>query len=1009
MNQNQSQVPILKHLISIKRSIVQNIKSKERCRFHMLELLLLIENIEQEFRGIVYNEEFILFIMKNLTQVDSDELMIEILRQSLPFWNATIQMMFLKHTLTILHVISKTQNIQLRVVILQFVMDINIKTYEPAFRLAIKDGILKIILQILKSPKEVKELAMIALDIFQPIDHSMSMSYRRTEYIPKIPQPTIGQELPCEFEKIFSSETDISSRLNDSIFQPFDNRNFHIEQSPANRGTTESQYQNNTLSITQVVDQKKYNQEIIKYSDDDSLINSSFFGVFNQEIFQKPIQQMDSIYRKLDEPTQLHQNTKNAQTLCDEELRAELQDQVKDLYGNNKFITPFQFQQVNKPIQDSSNFITNLNNNNNNNNNYSNIQTYENKNFNIDSQYKPFDQNYQPLSLLTQQNQLPVQTKEQTQYNPPNYSSHIKTHQTNPIQQNTPPKSRFISLTYQKQIEQQQQQQSPPPFTDVNLNSNNFSRTEKLRVNSPDQFETIKITEIVNIENSQNQSSTQPSPSVPILPLRHSSFVNNKPEILGNNKNQDVYYSQMVQPIGNQKILQRAIINRAQDNNEYQLDAQLQQYSRKIQSPQKNNTFQDQQFELQSNRTSQQQIIIPQPQIYTHTVQSPFKQPQSPILIAQQKERLDQKELFLQAEKAIKFQRTQPKAILPEWQKQPNRTDKQVQRSNQTISKNNRNKQDELQVLCVICEDLIPFEDVDSHSIRCLAKSKQQAKTQNAHTLILNLNQKLEQLKQNIIIQSKQLGDEIINSDQIINCITKIIQCSYNYKKLKQYNELLAQQYQIYQQNFDQKRFIMILTLQRVLAVSQEKQLKLQFVEESQNNQLEDESFLQNELSRLNKQVEIEKANLEQAKLEQELFKKIQKEDLENMKYLRAQYLEQNVDNEVLSQINSEWDVRNPETKTNRVTNSIVSDIQYQRDFDGMVIRKEGSSPTIIQNEDQKKAFYQLAVQIKLNLPHNHPGKNLLLQDAYEKAVSLKVPKIGWEKFIIEEIRNIKQ
>ncbi|CAD8111742.1 unnamed protein product [Paramecium sonneborni] len=846
--------------------------------------------------------------------------------------------------------------------------------------------------------------------VFQPIDHSMSMSYRRTEYIPKIPQATIGQELPCEFEKIFSSETDISSRLNDSMIQPFDNRNFYIDQSPAYRGTTESQYQNNTLSITQVVDQKKYNQEIIKYSDDDSLINSSFFGVLNQEIFQKPLQQMDSIYRKLDEPSQLQKNIKNAQTLCDEELRAELQDQVQDLYGNNKFITPFQFQQINKPIQDSSNLITNPNNTNN--NNYSNIQTYDNKNFTIDSSYKPFDQNYQPSSILTKPNSQTTHTKEPTQQNPSNYSQPIK---TNPIIQNTPPKSRFISPTLQRQIEQQSsqlpQQQQPSLFTDANLNSNNFSRTEKLRVNSPDQFETIKITEIVNVENSQNQSLTQPSPSVPILPLRHSSFVNNKHETMSNKKNQEVYYSQMVQPVGNQKVLQRAIINRAQDNNEYQLDAQLQQYSRKIQSPQKKNTSLDQQFELQSNRTSQQQIIIPQPQKYTHTVQSPIKQTQSPTLITKNQERLDQKELFLQAEKAIKFQRTQPKAILPEWQKQPNKTDeKQVlQHSNQTFQKNNRNKQDDLQVLCVICEDLIPFEDVDSHSIRCLAKSKQQAKTQNAHTLILNLNHKLEQLKQNIIIQSKQLGDDLINNDQIINCITKIIQCSYNYKKLKQYNELLGQQYQTYQQNFDQKRFIMILTLQRVLAVSQEKQLKLQFVEESQNNQLEDESFLQNELSRLNKQVELEKANLQQAKFEQELFKKIQKEDLENMKYLRAQYLEQNVDNEVLSQINSEWDVRNPETKTNRVTNSIVSDIQYQRDFDGIGIRKEGSSPTIIQNEDQKKAFYQLAVQIKLNLPHNHPGKNLLLQDAYEKAVSLKVPKIGWEKFIIEEIRNIKQ
>lgn len=46
-------------------------------------------------------------------------------------------------------------------------MDLNIKTFDSAFRLTVKDGILKIILQILKSPKEVKELALIALDSFK--------------------------------------------------------------------------------------------------------------------------------------------------------------------------------------------------------------------------------------------------------------------------------------------------------------------------------------------------------------------------------------------------------------------------------------------------------------------------------------------------------------------------------------------------------------------------------------------------------------------------------------------------------------------------------------------------------------------------------------------------------------------------------------------------------------------------------------------------------------------------
>lgn len=37
--------------------------------------------------------------------------------------------------------------------------------------------------------------------------------------------------------------------------------------------------------------------------------------------------------------------------------------------------------------------------------------------------------------------------------------------------------------------------------------------------------------------------------------------------------------------------------------------------------------------------------------------------------------------------------------------------------------------------------------------------------------------------------------------------------------------------------------------------------------------------------------------------------------------------------------------------------------------------------------EDNKKIFYNLAVQAKLNLPHNHKGKSILIQDVYSKAL----------------------
>lgn len=53
--------------------------------------------------------------------------------------------------------------------------------------------------------------------------------------------------------------------------------------------------------------------------------------------------------------------------------------------------------------------------------------------------------------------------------------------------------------------------------------------------------------------------------------------------------------------------------------------------------------------------------------------------------------------------------------------------------------------------------------------------------------------------------------------------------------------------------------------------------------------------------------------------------------------------------------------------------------------------------------QELKKEFFSLAVQIKLNLPHNHPGKKMMLQDAYERAQELGIPKATWQKFLWEE------
>ncbi|KAM3127174.1 hypothetical protein pb186bvf_020729 [Paramecium bursaria] len=726
--------------------------------------------------------------------------------------------------------------------------------------------------------------------VFQPVETSMSASYHRSDYNYQPYMPTQQKQLPKEYEKIFSSETDLSSRMNDSLFNDLP------------RGSQ----QNDTLSLTQIVDQKRYNQEILR--PDDSLINSSFLGAFNntQDKIRNGFQQMDSLYNKLGDISNISQQPKLVQTI-DDDYRAEMRDKVDDL--------PYRQQTPKLNIIHQSGgpqaYLTN----------------------------RPIEKesDNRPSRLLSYNSQLPT-------YQPPR------------------------TITQQNETDQRNRILNEP------------KKIHTQSTTSSNAFGTTKVSSQQSFQSTSSKATDQYKSNADKINLKYSNMQIDLPK---SSTTLPMFHSQLVTPT-NQQVQQpqqparNQIQQRSTMYTHTRKHVDLINLSKKVHSPQKS------------------------PERLNSPVET--KQPPPPVVNQQQRTKItQQKILFDQAEQIVKIQRTQPQILHANWQK----------RQTDNMDKDKVNKRDkDLEVLCVICEEYVKFEDVDKHSQNCLAKSKINNQTQSATTIIQELNQKLEQLLKILQSQFKKQNEQF---NDLQDCVSNIIRCNKNYKKVTYHTQELHQFFSQLQQNFDQKKFTILLLVQRALSLSQEKCLKLQFVEESSNQILEDESYLLSELSLIEKKAEQERNKTEQWRQRQQFMEWVEKEDINNMKYLRQDYLKTHrKDNELLSQINSETEYRQNDLKSQQVTNSVVSDMQYQKDFDSNNDRYERqerqerqerlSSQTQLPNEELKKKFYSLAVQIKLYLPYNHPGKNVLLQDLYNKAIQQKVPQYQWEQFISSEI-----
>ncbi|CAD8164283.1 unnamed protein product [Paramecium octaurelia] len=70
------------------------------------------------------------------------------------------------------------------------------------------------------------------------------------------------------------------------------------------------------------------------------------------------------------------------------------------------------------------------------------------------------------------------------------------------------------------------------------------------------------------------------------------------------------------------------------------------------------------------------------------------------------------------------------------------------------------------------------------------------------------------------------------------------------------------------------------------------------------------------------------------------------------------------------------------------------------------ILSRQTTSDNIVEEvQDDKKKFYQLVVSRKLDMPFNHPNKDILLSELYEKALKLGIKKCEWQHFIANEMK----
>lgn len=301
-------------------------------------------------------------------------------------------------------------------------------------------------------------------------------------------------------------------------------------------------------------------------------------------------------------------------------------------------------------------------------------------------------------------------------------------------------------------------------------------------------------------------------------------------------------------------------------------------------------------------------------------------------------------------------------------------------------------------IFCMDCEEFVPLEQVDYHSEYCVKSIENSRRRgifensdskQDEETKIEDLNQKIERIIVKLNDHLRTSGQKTIRPEFSDSC-KKLVKIARDVVSEDANTELLSRKMQDFDQAFapisittQEQEIGTVIYLQRLFVGLQN---KVEIFKDVRKNTV---IQLQEQLQIYERETLRRKAELELWQYQTEMLQAIQRNDARNMKYLRNE-LKGNF--EVISQIHSE--IASSADQSEDTLGTVESEVS---------IGRNSNKGADTDREALRRYFYTEAVNYKLTLPANHPGRNLLISELYDQCAAQNIQKEDYVKFIKQQ------
>ena len=309
-----------------------------------------------------------------------------------------------------------------------------------------------------------------------------------------------------------------------------------------------------------------------------------------------------------------------------------------------------------------------------------------------------------------------------------------------------------------------------------------------------------------------------------------------------------------------------------------------------------------------------------------------------------------------------------------------------------------------MDAFCMVCEDFISLEKVDSHSKQCTTKIDQCLEPGKAifnlretvgkdQTNVEDCNHNIERIVVKLNESLKKIGvakniEFTETSKQLVRVARDVISENFNSKIVNRKMQEFDKLFEPLSNNTKGEEIGLLCYLQRLFVALREKDHALKAKKNEENGvmdlkagmrALESDAFQRKSIA----------DSPETYQYQSLLLQEIEKNDVKSIKDLKHD-LTREV--EVLSQIYSDI-AESPDVSDLSAETSESDEMQADSPLQGAQDVKE----------EHRRLFYTEAANIKLKLPANHPGKDRPIAELYQECLKYKITQKGFSAFICKQ------